>query len=129
MRREARRALSTIAAKGRIVHVVFSTKGLNGGMNTNTLISGVVALVMLAGSMAAALADMPRPPVPELPELVINASQDCYAIGQQIAAREGGTLYNARADTRGGQPVCVVVVVIPGSDGQRPRRAEFMVPR
>ena len=45
------------------------------------------------------------------------------------ATREGGTLYNASAETRDGQQVCVIVVVIPGPEGQRPLRREFVVPR
>jgi hypothetical protein len=98
-------------------------------MNTNRLISALLAPVMLAGSSFAAPASVPRVDAPEVAAPFATASSDCYSVGQQIASREGGTLYNARADTRGGQPVCVVVVVIPGPEGQRPRRAEFIVPR
>ena len=29
---------------------------------------------------------------------------------------------------QGGRPVCVVVVLVPGKDGKRPRRVEFVVP-
>lgn len=53
---------------------------------------------------------------------------DCYAIGQQIAAQNGGQLANVSQTERGGQPACVVVVLIPGKDGGRPRREEFVVP-
>ncbi|MGB3389826.1 MAG: hypothetical protein WBA88_17790 [Pseudaminobacter sp.] len=54
---------------------------------------------------------------------------DCYAIGQQIAAQNGGTLAKASSSTQGGRPVCVIVVLVPGRDGERPRRAEFVVPQ
>ena len=59
---------------------------------------------------------------------VLVAQADCYAIGQQVAAQNGGTLARATASNQGGQPVCVIVVLVPGKDGQRPRRAEFVVP-
>ncbi len=53
---------------------------------------------------------------------------DCYAIGQQIAEQNGGQLANVSEADRGGQAVCVVVVLVPGKDGGRPRRQEFTVP-
>ncbi|WP_026060396.1 hypothetical protein [Pseudaminobacter salicylatoxidans] len=60
---------------------------------------------------------------------MIVAAADCYAIGQRVASQNGGTLARASASTQGGQPVCVIVVLVPGKDGQRPRRAEFVVPQ
>jgi hypothetical protein len=56
------------------------------------------------------------------------AAADCYGIGQQIAAQNGGQLANVREANRGGQTVCVIVVLVPGRDGGRPRRQEFTVP-
>lgn len=56
------------------------------------------------------------------------AAADCYGVGQQIAAEMGGQLANVREADRGGQTVCVVVVLVPGKDGGRPRRQEFVVP-
>ena len=56
------------------------------------------------------------------------AAADCYGIGQQIAAENGGQLANVRQANRGGQTVCVIVVLVPGKDGGRPRRQEFTVP-
>ena len=53
---------------------------------------------------------------------------DCYGIGQQIAAQNGGQLANVREANKGGQSVCVIVVLVPGKDGGRPRRQEFTVP-
>ena len=60
---------------------------------------------------------------------VIVAQADCYAIGQQIAAQNGGTLAKASPSTQGGQSVCVVVILVPGKDGQRPRRVQMVVPQ
>lgn len=53
---------------------------------------------------------------------------DCYSIGERVAAQNGGRLLQANAEQRGGQTVCRIVVAIPGSGGERPRRAEFVVP-
>jgi hypothetical protein len=56
------------------------------------------------------------------------AAADCYSVGQQVAAQKGGQLAKARPETRRGKTVCVVVILIPAKDGQRPRRAEIVVP-
>ena len=56
------------------------------------------------------------------------AAADCYSVGEQVAAQYGGTLAKASQQNRGGQPVCVIVVLVPGKDGQRPRRTEVVVP-
>ena len=47
------------------------------------------------------------------------AAADCYSIGQQVAAQNGGTLAKASEANRGGQAVCVIVVLVPGKDGER----------
>ena len=59
---------------------------------------------------------------------MIMAQSDCYAVGQRVAAQNGGTLARASQSDQGGRPVCVVVVLVPGKDGKRPRRVEFVVP-
>ena len=70
----------------------------------------------------------PAPGVPAAPSLVQPVQADCYAIGQQVAAQNGGTLARASAANRGVRQVCIIVVLVPGRDGQRPRRAQFVVP-
>ncbi len=60
---------------------------------------------------------------------VVLAASDCYSIGEQVAAENGGTLAKASQATQDGQPVCVIVVLVPGKDGQRPRRTEVVVPQ
>lgn len=57
-----------------------------------------------------------------------QATPDCHAIGQREADRAGGQLARATLDNRGGQQVCVIVVLMPAKDGQRPRRNEIVVP-
>ncbi|MBN9071516.1 MAG: hypothetical protein J0H34_07890 [Rhizobiales bacterium] len=56
------------------------------------------------------------------------AEADCYSVGQQVAAENGGTLAKAQRATRGGREVCVIVVLVPARDGERPRRTEIVVP-
>ncbi|WP_265515661.1 hypothetical protein [Nitratireductor luteus] len=64
----------------------------------------------------------------EAPQLLAQNGADCYAIGQRIAAENGGTLAKATAQSQGGSTVCKIVVLVPGGSGERPRRAEFTVP-
>lgn len=76
--------------------------------------------LLYSAALATSLAGLLAPPA---------FAADCYAIGEQIAAQNGGTLARASASTQGGRPVCVIVVLVPGRDGERPRRAEFVVPQ
>lgn len=88
----------------------------------NVLCAGVLLVQpAFAGPMMAPAVSLQGP--------VIRVAADCYAIGQQVAAQNGGTLAKASPSTQGGQPVCVIVVLVPGRDGERPRRAEFVVPQ
>lgn len=89
--------------------------------------STVIALLASAVALGPALG---APPIaePVFQALLQDVQADCYAIGQQVAAQNGGQLARASASNRGGQQVCVIVVLVPGKDGQRPRRAEFVVP-
>ncbi len=57
------------------------------------------------------------------------AAADCYSIGQRVASENGGQLAKARPANRRGKDVCVIVVLIPAKAGQRPRRAEIIVPQ
>ena len=86
------------------------------------------ALVLAAAGLFASQA-LSMPVIePSAEQPVVLAGGDCYAIGQQVAAQNGGTLAKASQATRGGQQVCVIVVLVPGKDGQRPRRSEIVVP-
>jgi len=89
--------------------------------------SVLIALVASTMALGQVLA-MPQAIGPSYPSPVQNVQADCYAIGQQVAAQNGGQLARASAANRGGQQVCVIVVLVPGKNGQRPRRAEFVVP-
>jgi hypothetical protein len=72
--------------------------------------------------------ERPPAPMPGPAPGMARRGGNCFAIGQQIAAQNGGQLANATAAMRGGQPVCIIVVLVPGRGGERPRRSEFVVP-
>jgi hypothetical protein len=86
-----------------------------------TLAVGAVSVVLPAMAVPVA--------VPQHDDVAVPVASNCYAVGQQVAAQKGGTLAKASQSTRGGQAVCVIVVLVPGKDGQRPRRAEVVVPQ
>ena len=86
-------------------------------------------LALCAAALFVAQASATPAAVSGQDEPIVVAGADCYAIGQQVAEQNGGTLAKASQSTRGGQPVCVIVVLVPGKDGQRPRRSEIVVPQ
>ena len=93
----------------------------------STLRSFVLSLGV-GGLLAAAPASALPVSSPTYTKQVVTVAADCYAIGQEVAAQNGGTLAKASSANRGGQEVCVIVVLVPGKDGERPRRAEMVVP-
>jgi hypothetical protein len=97
-------------------------------MKNNRFPTLALAAWMVLGAVATASALPIFSSAPATPQRIQLAQGDCYAVGQQIAAENGGTLAKATPEDRGGQQVCVIVVLVPGQDGQRPRRAEFVVP-
>ncbi len=89
----------------------------------------VLAALCAAGLLAVQSVAAPLTvPAPDRGDLVVEVQSDCYSIGQQVAAERGGTLAKAQQSTKGGQAVCVIVVLLPGKDGGRPRRAQIVVP-
>ncbi|CAM1627066.1 unnamed protein product [Bartonella choladocola] len=52
---------------------------------------------------------------------------DCTEVGKRVASEQGGTLARATLDTQNGN-TCVVIVLIPARDGEKPRRVEVAVP-
>jgi hypothetical protein len=61
--------------------------------------------------------------------LVQTVDADCYAVGEDKAAELGGTLAKAKPAMDGETPVCQLVIVVPGQDGERPKRVELVVPQ
>lgn len=101
------------------VRTFFAALTLLAGL-TGTLMTGIVPSAGAAGMQLAQ-------PVSSQ-ALIRYVSGDCASIGQQVAAQQGGTLTKATASTQNGAPVCIVVVLVPGRDGERPRRVEVAVP-
>ena len=79
----------------------------------------ILATAVALGFTAASIAGEP----------LLVAQADCYAVGERVAAERGGTLARASEANQGGRAVCVVVGLVPGKDGERPRRTEVVVPR
>jgi hypothetical protein len=93
-----------------------------------TLTLALLSSLLGLGHASAATARMtlPRSEV-GLPTITVQA--DCFAIGQEKAAEMGGTLAKAKPDDEGGAPVCRLVIVVPGAEGERPKRVEITVPQ
>jgi hypothetical protein len=87
-------------------------------------LAGVLAAGAVAASQASATPSVPA----EDSGTFQVAAADCYSVGEQVAAQYGGTLARASASNQGGRTVCVVVVLVPGKDGGRPRRVQVVVP-
>jgi hypothetical protein len=88
-------------------------------------LAAVPAVLALIASQASAV---PAYQADEAADGVQVAAADCYSVGEQVAQQYGGTLAKASASNRGGQTVCHIVVLVPGKDGQRPRRMQVDVP-
>lgn len=56
------------------------------------------------------------------------ASAECTSIGKEVAEKQGGRLSRVTPTVQNGQSVCVIVVIVPAKDGERPRRVEVAVP-
>jgi hypothetical protein len=95
-----------------------------------TKLAHLVAPLLIAAALAptsAAALPLAVPGAP--PAQVLRVAGDCRAIGQQIAAQEGGMLAEATPVSQGGQMACHIVVVVPPKDGERGRRIERIVPQ
>lgn len=55
-------------------------------------------------------------------------AEDCAAVGQRVATQQGGKLSEAEPIVQNGRAMCVVVVLVPGEEGDKPRRVEVAVP-
>jgi hypothetical protein len=89
-----------------------------------SLITGLVAALLLApiaGQAAPAFAPS------AVPSIAMPVQAGCNAVAQQLAAEYGGKA-RASLQNRGGQQVCVVVIVVEGKDGARAQRIERVVP-
>ena len=60
-------------------------------------------------------------------ELLMAQGGGCSAAAAQAAAQSGGQVLSVRASQQGDRVVCVVTVLIPASDGNRPRRQTITI--
>jgi hypothetical protein len=95
----------------------------------SSVFATIAALALCAEAVLGAPVSAMPLVMPRTASTVVPVASNCYAVGQEVAAQKGGTLAKASPATRGGKPVCVIVVLVPGKDGQRPRRAEIVVPQ
>jgi hypothetical protein len=63
----------------------------------------------------------------DVPDFVLPVELDCYAIGENLAQQENGELSKAVPVTQDGQAVCRIVILLPASDGEPPKRKEIFV--
>jgi len=55
------------------------------------------------------------------------AQGGCSAAAAQAAAQSGGQVLSVQTAERGGQTVCIVTVLVPARDGERPRRQTITI--
>ncbi|GEM_PF-1464782 len=84
------------------------------------------ALLLPALAAGPAVAANFAAPV-EAPARSIQIAANCNAVAQEVGAQYGGRA-KGTAESRGGQEVCVVVVVVEGKKGERGQRIEVVVP-
>ncbi|MDR0254097.1 MAG: hypothetical protein LBI75_13040 [Brucellaceae bacterium] len=109
------------------VRTFFAAFTLLAGM-TAAVFTSIVPSAGAAGLQRHMPADLQPVQTASAKQRVTRISGDCAEIGQQVAAQQGGTLTKATASVQNGAPVCIVVVLVPGRDGERPRRVEVAVP-
>jgi hypothetical protein len=57
------------------------------------------------------------------------ADADCSAAAAEAAAETGGQVLSVSSREEGGRTVCVVTVLVPGGEGERPRKRTITVPQ
>jgi hypothetical protein len=101
-------------------------------MKTSSPLIRLAALIGLClctgGAMALPMDESATAADSQTRAAIVPVMTDCYTVGQKIAEKNGGQLARAAPQMRNGRTVCVIVVLVPARDGQRPRRAEFIVP-
>lgn len=84
-------------------------------------------LPLIIGSLTSNLLAMPSMNHPQHSN-IRAASAECTSIGKQVAEEQGGRLSRVTPIVQNGKAVCVIVVIIPAKDGERPRRVEVAAP-
>jgi hypothetical protein len=95
-------------------------------MKQVSLLIRLAAAALFAGLPIAGQAAPGIAPSPVV-SLATPVQSGCNGVAQQLAAEYGGKA-RASLQKRGGQNVCVVVIVVEGKDGARAQRIERVVP-
>ena len=80
------------------------------------------ALVLLASTTGAQAAN-------ERSNQILLAQDNCFAVGQSLAVERGVTLVAAEATVQNGRSVCKIVVLVPATNGERPKRQVVYIPQ
>ncbi|OCW55867.1 hypothetical protein AWJ14_14940 [Hoeflea olei] len=59
---------------------------------------------------------------------IIRAAADCSGAAAQVVGQTGGQLLSASPKNQGGQTVCEITVLVPGSGNERPKKVTVRVP-
>ena len=60
---------------------------------------------------------------------IVQAAADCSRAASQVVGQTGGQLLSASAKGSGGQTVCEITVLVPGSGNDRPKKVTVRVPQ
>lgn len=87
------------------------------------VIGSVVLAALLGGNVRVGAGEV----VIQEEDVPHSSSQDCYYLGRVVAAKTEGALARATVSQSDGHDACVIVLLIPAQDGQRPRREEVIM--
>lgn len=90
----------------------------------------LLLVLLLAGSLeAAALPMAPRGfQATAAAEGEVRVAQGgCSAAAREAAQQSGGQVLSVQTSNQGGRTVCIVTVLIPAQDGERPRRQTITI--
>jgi len=62
-------------------------------------------------------------------DALLIAADNCFAVGQSMAADRGVALVAAQEAVQNGKKVCKIVVLAPATNGDRPKREIVFIPQ
>ncbi|KGF68215.1 hypothetical protein LL06_17755 [Hoeflea sp. BAL378] len=92
----------------------------------NILSIGLIAAQ--AATMSPGVSAQPGPRAPD-GAAIIRVAADCSGAAAQVVGQTGGQLLSASATSEGGQTVCEITVLVPGSGNERPKKVTVRVPQ
>ena len=95
-------------------------------MTMNILSIGLI--VAQAATLSPGGAAMVGPQAPDGTS-ISRVAADCSGAAAQVVGQTGGQLLSASAQSNGGQTVCEITVLVPGSGNERPKKVTVRVPQ